>query len=779
MICFRRDNQGKTTWSPASRVIGHEGQHGENIWVLCENVPVLVSAQNVRPAHDAEAIAHAILNGHSVIPESIVNGQQGYEDARGVPQEDAALDPDVVLPQAEEADGEAEDAPYGISDLLEGPLPVLFEDIEDEEAEATPREPRERSRSPPRAAATRRESVAEPDAERTPSSRASRDTRAELLNDLPMQIRDRLREIQHEEAANFARRQKLVGFWTNRSLSREHLTESLKYWEQPPSIQRKIDESRAKEWKKYGDFDAAIPIKGRELSDLLDAGHVPIPSKWVDTIKNYHQRLDDKFEPEFKSRLVSCGNFEEASGVRTDAPTSDLETHGLVAAFAAAHGVPIESSDIKNAYFQATPIDRVVLMRQPSGGLPGLEPDAMLIIRVPVYGLCDSGRGFWKKVDKEARDCGLNVSRVFPAFCYHRGKSGVDCVLTTRVDDFLWASVDEGGSVIDRLLSRFEVGRREKNRLRFCGKQFDTSGHDVLIDVVDNTQKIKYIDIGPNRKASDLLTKGEERQLRSVVGSLSWIARQARPGILYRVSKLQASIKGATVAVLHDANKVLELALKGKDLKLRYFNGPFTFEKLGVLTASDASFAGETGSRPQQGRIHFLCPIEQLRDPECSEYDVFVIAFASTTIKRVCRATLQAETYALQNAQEAGDRIRAALAELRGYPVHGADWETAARSTVLHVTLSDCKSLVSHLNAEQPARVQDKRLQIELSALRQSIFLDDGRRTVEVYHDGGDRVDWIDTATQAADCLTKSMKPDFLIRIIVTGKYKVSRQKLT
>ena len=95
---------------------------------------------------------------------------------------------------------------------------------------------------------------------------------------------------------------------------------------------------------------------------------------------------------------MSCGNFEVSTEVRTDAPTSDLETHALVAAFAASHGVPVESSDIRNAYFQAEPIDRVVLMCQPSGGLPGVDPEAMLLIRVPVYGLCDSGRGFGERL---------------------------------------------------------------------------------------------------------------------------------------------------------------------------------------------------------------------------------------------------------------------------------------------------------------------------------------------------------------------------------------------
>ena len=220
------------------------------------------------------------------------------------------------------------------------------------------------------------------------------------------------------------------------------------------------------------------------------------------------------------------------------------------------------------------------------------------------------------------------------------------------------------------------------------------------------------------------------------------------------------------------------MALKGRDLKLRYRNGPFEFERLGVLTASDASFAGESKDRSQQGRIHFLAPTHQLSDPDCSEYDVMVVSFSSTTIKRVCRTTLQAETYALQNAQESGDRIRAALAELYGNGSKGTDWDLRARMKIPHICLTDCRSLADNLNTEAPSRVQDKRLQIELSALRQSICTKDGVRSVEAYPWGGDRVDWTDAATQAADCFTKSMKPDFLIKVVDSGVYKVSRSKL-
>ena len=74
------------------------------------------------------------------------------------------------------------------------------------------------------------------------------------------------------------------------------------------------------------------------------------------------------------------------------------------------------------------------------------------------------------------------------------------------------------------------------------------------------------------------------------------------------------------------------------------------------------------------------------------------------------------------------------------------------------------------------SRVQDKRLQIELDAIRPSIFDGDGRRTAEVYPRGGDCVDWVATATQVADCLAKSMTPTYMLRVLDTCKYQISRE---
>ena len=80
---FHKDSQrGGTQWSPPARIIGQEGQ--KNLWLLCGNVPLLLVAQNVRPATASEALALTILHGDPIAPGEIVEGtnQQSFLDAR-------------------------------------------------------------------------------------------------------------------------------------------------------------------------------------------------------------------------------------------------------------------------------------------------------------------------------------------------------------------------------------------------------------------------------------------------------------------------------------------------------------------------------------------------------------------------------------------------------------------------------------------------------------------------------------------------------------------------
>ena len=137
-----------------------------------------------------------------------------------------------------------------------------------------------------------------------------------------------------------------------------------------------------------------------------------------------------------------------------------------------------------------------------------------------------------------------------------------------------------------------------------------------------------------------------------MIGSLSWVARQGRPDIQYLVSRLQTSVKGATVETLKEANRVVTIAQSTmSEVKLVFPARWIDWDHIGVLTFSDASFCNEAGYKSQQGRVHFIADAREMKKGT-SAYRVYPLAFNSTTIKRVCRATLQAETYSLQAALE-------------------------------------------------------------------------------------------------------------------------------
>ena len=122
--------------------------------------------------------------------------------------------------------------------------------------------------------------------------------------------------------------------------------------------------------------------------------------------------------------------------------------------------------------------------------------------------------------------------------------------------------------MIDSLMEKFNLGSTESNSFRYCGKQFErTVDGTITQDTCDNTRRIKPIKIAPGRSASEPLGKDDATRLRSVMGLLAWVTRQTRPDLGYCVSRLQSSISGATVAVLHDANAVVQLAQQGIENK--------------------------------------------------------------------------------------------------------------------------------------------------------------------------------------------------------------------
>ena len=119
--------------------------------------------------------------------------------------------------------------------------------------------------------------------------------------------------------------------------------------------------------------------------------------------------------------------------------------HCLVCSWAACHQADIHSADITSAYFQGRPLDRVLL----------------------IYA---SGRGFWLRLDADARKSGLKASQFFPEY-YLPGEQGGDAyaLMCTHVDDLLYSFLPEGEEVMKSFLAKFSVGSSDTNRFRYCG----------------------------------------------------------------------------------------------------------------------------------------------------------------------------------------------------------------------------------------------------------------------------------------------------------------------
>ena len=124
---------------------------------------------------------------------------------------------------------------------------------------------------------------------------------------------------------------------------------------------------------------------------------------------------------------------------------------------------------------------------------------------------------------------------------------------------------------------------------------------------------------------------------------------------------------------------------------------------------------------------------------------------------------------ALTKGVEAGARLRAAIVDMRGR-LNLKDWEQSSSSQMGHVWFTDCDSLYEHLISPKSNSVDNKRLAIDLMALRQYVWERNGERSQYIEHSNGDYPRWIDTSTMIADPLTKSMDPTRLVTTLMTGQ---------
>ena len=266
--------------------------------------------------------------------------------------------------------------------------------------------------------------------------------------------------------------------------------------------------------------------------------------------------------------------------------------------------------------------------------------------------------------------------------------------------------------------------------------------------------------------------------MRSVVGSLGWIARQCRPDLSYYVSRLQGAVSKAEIKDLKETNIALQQALEYSDKGIVFRSDAISWATAIVVSVTDASFAQETVIEPN-GNIKphrtQKAYMNLLVDPEICKKETagcHIWAWRSLTDKRVCRATLQGEAHGMLSGTEMGDRLRAIIADCKGLLPDVREWESVSSATMRHLWLSDCESLVSHLKNPKHERLENVRLSIDIQGLKQLLWEQaDGTNLDELPPENiaENAVRWIDTSCMVVDCLTKKMKPDVLMRLAGSG----------
>ena len=157
-------------------------------------------------------------------------------------------------------------------------------------------------------------------------------------------------------------------------------------------------------------------------------------------------------------------------------------------------------------------------------------------------------------------------------------------MLATHVDDMLWATKLGYEDRVEQLLDRYTIKTVESGTFRFCGREvIQHSDFSVSVKCKDTTEKIEPVRYDPEER--------KQTDLRSVVGSLAWVARQCRPQLSYGVNKLQSVCGTATLDDLRFANKLLQEAKESSHDGLFFKSGLFAWKKwrCSPLLASETS----------------------------------------------------------------------------------------------------------------------------------------------------------------------------------------------
>ena len=567
-------------------------------------------------------------------------------------------------------------------------------------------------------------------------------------------------------------------------------------WQLIPDDKR--EEFRAaedKQWKEHMQHDALEVLDvgcSREIENTVPRGRI-LSSRWAYRDKNLAQRRTNPgaaWRP--KARLVIGGHEDPdlASGrVISDSPTVSRATLILLLQICCSRAWQAAAGDVAAAFLNGVYIQRTLFMRQPRGGVRGLDPRQLLRVKKGIFGLTESPRLWYDRLTTvmlehtfrlDDKDYKMNQCPLDPCVYMLQGHEGTEPIayVAVHVDDLLViASPDTNKGVREQLSKLFPVDDWEIDNFDYIGSHVATRNGEIMINqeaFVDG--RLFTLDIDP--KASNDAEASEEQLIdnRSLVGALSWLAGQSRPDLQCGVALAQQRQKAPTVGDLRFTNALAKKATEHRSEGVRLRPIPlnkgifYAFHDAGWANADEQDAEEDFKLSPEEekqrtmtegppgpgkakrsssrvaSQLGHVIMFGNLDEVDKDQTKASLLEWRSQTCQRVCRSTFGAETMACAEGLECGQFLRALLATLlTGKLVKLQD----AREWWPIICLTDCRSLHDHLHRAGVPRIPaDRRLAVDLAAIRQEFRRKTERAAIQ----------WLPTTCQVADPLTKPMK---------------------
>ena len=348
-----------------------------------------------------------------------------------------------------------------------------------------------------------------------------------------------------------------------------------------PSIQEALTGPYADEWRRAmkEEFNALSEIGTWTLTERPENRKV-IGSRWVLRTK---YDADGNIERR-KARLVAKG-YNQQPGMdftETFAPVARQSSIRTLLAISAELGLKLYQLDVVLAYINGD-LEEEIYMEQAEGfEVPGSE-DLVYSLKRSIYGLKQSGRQWFKKLDQKLKILGLEQLSGDKCVYIRKNKEST-LIVAVYVDDRIVTTdqIEAFEKLKDDLSREFKM--KDLGRLHHClGIEFE---QDVNTNAVFMFQR-KYIgdvlrkfgmqdskpvstpldgniklsrEMGP--KTSEEMEEMSRVTYQSLIGSLMYLAVSTRPDIAYAVSSLSQFNQNPGKAHWISAKRILRY-LKG------------------------------------------------------------------------------------------------------------------------------------------------------------------------------------------------------------------------